>query len=200
MNTFEEQITPSSFVTYEQNKSHISDENLIRWVDRFLHKYALSCSYKEIEVQGNNRFFSKYSTLLGVFLAYQAFDDIAELNYTNGISSTKASHYISSNDLLHESIVSNTKLCEYLLKSSEKTDDAYPFLEDSLTSKSKNVVVFGYFIKNSFLKQDFTARNLGISKAIEKESMMNLRIYLNAISNHMFTAYVKSISKNGSKD
>lgn len=199
MTTFDEKITPNSFVTYEQNKSNISDEKLIRWVDRFLHKYALSCSYKEIDVQGNNREFSQYSSLLGVFLAYQTFDDIAELNYKNGISSTKASHYISSNDLLHDSLISNHRLCEYLRNSSEKSNDAYQLLENSLNSKTKNVVVIGYFIKNSFLNQDFTARNLGVSKAIEKESMINLRVYLNAISNHMFSAFVKSIPKT-SKD
>ena len=195
MITFDNQFTPSSFSTYEQFKSNITDINLIRWADRFIYKYSLSCSYTEIEVQGFNRIFSQYSTLFGVVLAYQAFDDIAELSFANGIFSTKPSHFKSSNDLLHEAIVNNKKLCNYLLKSSEKSDDAFQLLHDSINLKEKNVVIFSYFIQKCFLNQDFTAKNVGVSQAIDKENIINLKNYINAISNNMFTTFVKTIAK-----
>lgn len=200
MTTFENQISPSSYLTYEQFKLNIEDKNLIRWVDRFLHKYALSCSYREIEVQEKNRFFSQYSTLFGVVLAYQTFYDIAELNFKNGTLSIKPSLYVGSNDLLHEAIVKNERLCKYLIKSANKSDYALDSLYDSINLKTKNVVVFARFIASSFLNQDFTANNLGISKAIEKESMLSLKNYLNAISNNLFATFVDSIKKQDFKE
>lgn len=193
MTYLDNQFLPNSHTTYEQFKVNFSDENLIRWADRFLNKYTLSCSYKEIEIEGSNRIFSQYSSLFGVVLAYQAFDDISELCFHQKLLDKKPSQYTSSNELLHEELVSNTKLCDYLKKSANKSDEAIDLLYDSLEGNSKDVVVFGNFLTKLFLKQDFTSRNLGISNASDKNSMLNLRNYLNSISNRLFTVMVKSL-------
>ena len=193
MTYLDNQFSPSSYKTFEQFKINFSDENLIRWADRFLNKYTLSCSYKEIEIDGSNRIFSQYSSLFGVVLAYQAFDDISELCFHQKLLDKKPAFYTSSNELLHEELVNNTILCEYLKKSANKSDEAINLLYESLEAKSNDVVVFGYFLTKLFLKPDFTSKNLGVTNAAEKNSMLNLRNYLNLISNRLFTIMTKSL-------
>jgi hypothetical protein len=195
MNNSFNKFTPSAYARYEQIKEDIKNPDTVRWIDRFLHKYELSSSYVGIRVEHRDAIFSRYSTLLGVFLSYKAFEDIANFCYENEIINDTPDYYLSCNDLIHRQITSNKVLIEYMLDVAKNIDDTEEVLIYSLTEGERNVMIFGRLIAEAIGRNDFNAKNLGITISDDKRTLRALKNHIDLESNHLFSMAVAEMKQ-----
>ncbi len=199
MTSSEKRHLPRAFDEYEKFRDKIEDQNMVRWINRFVLKYEFAKSYSHIESAYGARHYSCDSALFGVICAYKAFQDIAEMCFHKNIISTDAKHFISANDLLHESLTSNSILCEYLLKNTEKSDSVFPLLKSAVDKSSNNVMVFAYLLFSFYLNSSFTIRNVGFHRASQKMMLNIFKNYILDLSDLLFIKLIAHITPDNLK-
>jgi hypothetical protein len=177
------------------------NQNLAEHFHRFMWRYRLARSFKQIEADeemGKTTLLG-YSEGMRLFLAYSAYDEIrdAELIFKGLKGEDRIRHQVTGDIRLNAEIRSLDKLKETLLKAdSVIKGDGNQKLKPFYAKDSNDVMVVATHFRNLFVHGDMTAAGAGLTNAKKRKIITDLSNLVlskaDEISDTLIREYIKS--------
>lgn len=184
---------PSSFKQFKATvnlRSHNTNKKLLA---RFVYRYRLAKSFREIIANEIGRTLKGYNAILKVFLTYTAYEQLLKGAYglrVFGLNSIDKNRI--ENIQLATRIRNNKQLIDFLIEYS--TDS---ILIGQLVAFRKNmnndIVCVAYAIRNVFAHGELTATPIGVSLKKERTTLIDLADFLLNYCDDIFTKCVEKL-------
>ena len=184
---------PSSFKQFKATvnlRLHSENKKLLT---RFVYRYRLAKSFKEIIATDIGRTIKGYNAILKVFLTYTAYEQL--LKASNGLR-------VYGLDGIGKNRIVDIELAERLRKNKQLINFLIEYSTDSLLigqlaafrkNKNNDIVCVAYAIRNVFAHGELTATPIGVALKDERTTLLDLADFLLNYCDDTFTKCVEKL-------